>query len=301
MHDMDALPTPSRLRTFLAVVRTGSVRAAAAELHVTEPAVSAALTQLSRQLGAELFVRDGRGLRITAAGEVYADYARSVLGMLTEASHAVRSVEHGRLRIGAVATASEVVLPDALGTFGPTYPDLMLEVTVAPRDELFGRLRHREIDLALGGRPPSGSGFALRAVRDNTLVLVAAPSVAATAHLGTTQWLLRGLGSGLRQTTLGLFEQLGIDPPTLTLGTHGAVVASARAGLGVTLVHADAVASDLSRGDLAEVPSTVTPMNRPWIVATNERGAPQATLFVQHLLSSAMGDRAFHPAVRPRG
>lgn len=298
---MDSLPTPGRLRTFLAVVAAGSVRAAAADLHVTEPAVSAALTQLSHQLGAELFVRDGRGLRITAAGEVYADYARSVLGMLTEAGQAVQSVEHGRLRIGAVATASEVVLPEALGTFGHTHPDLMLEVTVAPRDELFDLLRHREVDVALGGRPPRGSGFALRAVRDNTLILVAAPGVAAGADLATTQWLLRGVGSGLRQTTLGVFEQLGINPPTLTLGTHGAVVASARAGLGITLVHSDAVASDLSRGDLAEVSSTVTPMNRPWIVATNERTAPQARLFVQHLISSGMGDRAFHPAVRPRG
>ena len=83
----------SRLRTFLTVVRTGSVRAAAAELHVTEPAVSTAIGQLARQLGAELFTREGRGLRITPAGEVYADYCRTINGLFEQAQTAVQSAE----------------------------------------------------------------------------------------------------------------------------------------------------------------------------------------------------------------
>jgi len=290
----------SRLRTFLAVVRTGSVRAAAAELHVTEPAVSTAIGQLARQLGADLFTREGRGLRITPAGEVYADYCRTITGLFEQAHTAVQSAEEGRLRIGAVATAGEVVLPPVLAGFRRRFPHIVLGVTIAPRDELFDHLRHHEVDLVIGGRPPHGSNLRLRASRDNTLVVVGAPG--SSDDLARTTWLMRSRGSGLLDTTLGLLNRLELDPPTLTLGTHGAVVASARAGLGITLVHADAVADDLARGSLVRLDVPRTPMKRPWVVATTSGPVPPAKLLISHLTDVAvMGAGVFHPMNRPAG
>ena len=102
--------TWSRLRTFLAVAETGSVRAAAVSLSVTESAVSAALAALQADLGAVLVERHGRGIRLTEAGLVYADYVRQILGLLDEASSAVvqgADPERGSLRLGAVTTADE--------------------------------------------------------------------------------------------------------------------------------------------------------------------------------------------------
>jgi len=290
----------SRLRTFLTVVRTGSVRAAAAELHVTEPAVSTAIGQLARQLGAELFTREGRGLRITPAGEVYADYCRTINGLFEQAQTAVQSAEEGRLRIGAVATAGEVVLPPVLAAFRRRFPHVVLGVTIASRDFLFDHLRHHEVDVVIGGRPPHGSGLRLRATRDNTLIVVGAPGV--DSDLARATWLMRGRGSGLLDTTLGLLNRLELDPPQLTLGTHGAVVASARAGLGITLVHADAVTDDLARGSLVRLDVPLTPMKRPWVVATTQAPVPPAELLITHLTdSSVMGAAAFHPVNRPAG
>lgn len=290
----------SRLRTFLAVVRTGSVRAAAAELHVTEPAVSTAIGQLARQLGAELFTREGRGLRITPAGEVYADYCRTISGLFAQAHTAVQSAEEGQLRIGAVATASEVVLPPVLATFRRRFPHVVLGLTVAPRDQLFDHLRHHEVDVVVGGRPPHGSELRLRASRKNTLIVVGAPGT--STDLARTTWLMRSRGSGLLDTTLGLLNRLELDPPQLTLGTHGAVVASARAGLGITLVHADAVADDLVRGSLVRLDVPRTPMSRPWVVATARAPVPSAKLLIGHLTdASVMGAGVFHPMNRPAG
>jgi DNA-binding transcriptional LysR family regulator len=290
----------SRLRTFLAVADTGSVRAAAARLHVTEPAVSTAIGQLSRQLGAELFTREGRGLRITPAGEVYADYCRTITGLFSEAYAAVSSAEAGPLRIGAVATASEVVLPPVLGTFRRRYPHVDLSLVVAPRDQLFDHLRHHEVDLVIGGRPPHGAGFLLQATRENSLVVVGAPGT--STDLARTTWLMRSRGSGLLAATLGLLDQLELDPPRLTLGTHGAVVASARAGLGITLVHADAVGEDLDRGALVQLDVPGTPLNRPWVVATTRTTVPGCRLFVDHLTDGkVMRDDVFHPGNRPTG
>ena len=81
--------TITQLTTFLAVVRGGSVTAAADELVVTQPSVSSALAALGRELGCELFERAGRGIRLTDEGSAFAPYARDVLGVLEDGRQAV--------------------------------------------------------------------------------------------------------------------------------------------------------------------------------------------------------------------
>src|SRR5262245_50865725 len=123
------MATETRLRTFVAVATTGSIRAAAAQLVVTESAVSAAVGALSRDLGVALVEREGRGLRLTPAGETYAGYARRVLGLLDEGSAAVfgeQTPEHGRLRLAAVTTAGEHLLPELLASFRLRWPGVDL-------------------------------------------------------------------------------------------------------------------------------------------------------------------------------
>ena len=82
--------TLTQLRSFLAVVRSGSVTAAADELVVTQPSVSAAITALSREVGAPLLERDGRGVRPTPAGDAFAPYATDVIGLLDKGRQAAR-------------------------------------------------------------------------------------------------------------------------------------------------------------------------------------------------------------------
>ncbi|MBC7633825.1 MAG: LysR family transcriptional regulator [Flavobacterium sp.] len=288
------------MRTFLAVVEHHSIRDAAAALHVTESAVSAAISHMEKSLSAELFVRDGRGIRLTESGRIYAGYCRTIVAMVEQASEAVRSAGHGRLRIGAVATASESVLPTLLASFRDRHPEIELTLTVLPRDDLFDAQTHHETDLVIAGRPPPDSNLTTRAMRANRLIVVGAPD--SFDHALAATWLLRGPGSGTRDTALGLLAQLDAAPPTLTLGTHGAVVAAAREGLGVTLVHADAVEDDLSRGLLATFPLRHTPLDRPWHVVTTDLLTGSASLFLAHITDSALvGSSAFHLLKPPVG
>ncbi len=292
--------TWGRMHTFLAVVDHGSVRAAATVLHVTEPAVSAAVSALERHLGTALLAKEGRGVRVTDSGLVYAGYCRRILGLVDEARTAVRSAEGGRLRIGAVSTASEYVIPPLLASFHRRYPDVDLSLSVLPRDELFAELGNHGTDLVVAGRPPRGSGLRTRARRPNRLIVVAAPG--RFPRPLTATWLLRGPGSGTRDTTLGLLTQLEAAPPVLTLGTHGAVLAAAREGLGVTLVHADAVQRDLGQGVLEQLALPRTPVDRPWHVATADSPTPTAELFLAHISSADdVGGEAFHLLNRPQG
>jgi LysR family transcriptional regulator, low CO2-responsive transcriptional regulator len=214
----------ARMETFLAVARHGGIRRAAAQLHITEAAVSAAVAHIEKQLGAKLIAKSGRGITLTEAGRVYAEYCRGILGLMKEAQAAVRRAETGRLRIGVVATAGEYVLLRPLASFRRRFPDIELSLSVHPRDALFLELQHHETDLVIAGRPPRGTGLVVRARRPSSLVVVGLPEF---DPLHAT-WLLRGRGSGTREATLGLLDQLRIEPATLTLGSHGAVLAAAR-------------------------------------------------------------------------
>jgi DNA-binding transcriptional LysR family regulator len=125
--------TLGQLRTFLALAATGSVRVAAERLFVTQPAVSAALASLQQEVGVALVEREGRGLRLTPAGEEFADYARRALGLLDEGMAAAVTAaepERGRLRLAAVITAGERLAPSLLAGFVARYPgvDVSLEV-----------------------------------------------------------------------------------------------------------------------------------------------------------------------------
>jgi DNA-binding transcriptional LysR family regulator len=282
------MTTVARLRALVTVADTGSVKLAAQRLTVTESAVSAALAALAREVRVPLVERDGRGLRLTASGLAYSGYARTILGLHEEglaAARGDRDPERGRVRVAAVSTAGEHLLPGALASFLSRHPGVDLRLEVGSSDRLWGLFAAHEADLVIGGRPRAGTEDAVvRAVRPNLLAVVAAPQVAAAFEIGSTRWLQREAGSGTRATGDALLSGLDADPPRLTLGSSGAVVACAAAGLGATLVSRDAASRQLLSGELAEVPVPGTPLRRPWHAVTHHRQPGATALLIRHLL-----------------
>jgi DNA-binding transcriptional LysR family regulator len=294
--------TPARLQSFLAIVDCGSARAAAAKLHVTESAVSASLAALQQDVGVPLFERRGRGLGLTESGAVFASYARQILGLLDESAVAARSAvapEAGRLRLGSVTTAGEYLLPGLLASFRATYPDVEVTLEVGVRDHILHRLADHHLDVVVAGRPLAGRGLVSRATRANSLVMVGSPEH--PSDVAEATWLLREPGSGTRATAMALIESLGIDPPILSLGSHGAVIASAVLGLGVTLTSADAVARELAGGELEVRPTAGTPLARPWHVLTTTNPTPTTALFVEHAVTGVDKGLAFERTRKRRG
>ncbi|HSK61760.1 MAG TPA: LysR family transcriptional regulator [Actinomycetospora sp.] len=284
------MTTTARLRAFVALADHGSVRGAAAALVVTESTVSAAVRALGEEVGVALLERDGRGVRLTPAGTRYAGYARRILGLLDEAGAAARGEadpERGHVRLGAVTTAGEHLLPALLASFRARHPDVTLGVDVAPSAAVWPMLRHHEVDVVVAGSPPGDLGARVRAVRDNVLTVVGAPDVAAGFDPASATWLLREAGSGIRATSTALFEDLPGIPPQLVLGSHGATIAAARAGLGVTLVAREGVARLLADGTLVELPVPGVPVSRPWHVVTHPDATASTELLVRHLLDDA--------------
>jgi DNA-binding transcriptional LysR family regulator len=281
--------TVARLRTLVAVADCGSVREAARRLTVTESAVSAALAALAREVRVPLVERHGRGLRLTGPGQAYAGYARQILGLHEEALAAARSgldAERGRVRVAAVTTAGEHLLPSALASFLGAHPGVDLRLEVGSSERMWAMFTAHEADLVIGGRPPAHvTDAVITATRPNLLIVVAAPAVADRFDLAATRWLQREAGSATRAHGEALLSGLEASPPRLTLGSNGAVIAGAVAGLGATLVPREAVRQHLRGGGLTEVSVPGTPLRRPWCAVTHPEPPPAAALLIRHLIA----------------
>jgi len=299
--------TLNQLRSFLAVADSGSVRAAAEDLVVTQAAVSASIAALQKSLGVALVTPDGRGLRLTDAGASYARYARRILGLLDEAGRAAAAAadpERGELRIAAVTTAAEQIVPGILGGFRRRHPQTGVRLEAGNRDRVRSLLDRHQVDLVLTGRPEPAWDVVVHAVRAHELVVVAAPELSAAARTGEgagaaagaesswllpwlarQTWLLREPGSGTRASTDALLADLDITPLTLMVASNVAIRESAQVALGVTLLSRDAVAAELAEGKLAEIPVPGTPLHRDWyLIARPGPLPPAATRLVAHAL-----------------
>jgi DNA-binding transcriptional LysR family regulator len=250
--------TLNQLSAFLAVAEAGSVSGAAEKLVVTQPSVSASLLALSRELGVGLTERAGRGIRLTPAGQAFEPYARDVLGLLAQGAQTAREAADPslrQLRIAAVTTAGEYIVPPLLRAFSAVNPDVALTLEVGNRRRVFQRVLDREADVAIGGRPPADGRLTGYPFLENEVVLIAASDdplvqrrTVPVDELAARTWLLREEDSGTRMLVEDFLAHHDLQPRTVTLGSNGAIKQAARAGLGVSMQSHVAVELELESG-----------------------------------------------------
>jgi LysR family transcriptional regulator, low CO2-responsive transcriptional regulator len=291
--------THTQLTAFLAVVRHGSVTAAAQHLYVTQPSVSAAVAALERELGVELTERAGRNVRPTAAGRAYARYATHVVGLLKEGSEVAGQVAAGaqqRLRLGAVLTAGEHLMPALIQTFRQHRPELNISLSVANRQEVFRSLAAHEVDLVVSGRAPDEGDFEAVPFADNAFALVTAPGDrlskrpwVAVEELADRSWLVRERGSGTRRLCEDYLTAHQLRPSLLTLGSNGAIKNAARIGLGIALQSRVAVQLELDLGLLESIRPRGGLPQRSWFVVWSGAGPTSEPVeaFTRYVQSAA--------------
>ena len=141
-----------RLRVLAAVARAGSFAGAGAELYVTASAVSQQMAVLEREVGATLFERGPRGVRLTFAGEALAAQAEEVLSKLRDALvevEAIAACGGGRVGLGSFPTATYSFAARAVAEFRARYPSVEVRFVDGEPAESIARLRARELDLAV--------------------------------------------------------------------------------------------------------------------------------------------------------
>ncbi len=147
MQDKDRL-----LRTFLAVARAGSLRAASASLGITQAAVSKQVAALESFLGAPLFDRHGRGMRPTPLGERLVGEIDQGFGMVDSALDIARQTSaggYGRVTIATVNTLAAYLVPQVVASLRASHPRITLGVFNASSPDVVERVERGHADIGL--------------------------------------------------------------------------------------------------------------------------------------------------------
>ena len=138
------------MKTFLAIVDSGSFTRAADEVNKTQSAVSMQMKRLEEQLSRPLFSKDGRGTKFTRDGEKLIDYARRIVALSDEAVSAFTKPDiTGTVRFGTPDDYAEFFLPVILARFARTHPHVTVDVECVPSSHLMERTKRGEIDIAV--------------------------------------------------------------------------------------------------------------------------------------------------------
>ncbi|MFF2554378.1 LysR family transcriptional regulator [Nocardia sp. NPDC058058] len=170
-----------QMRYVLAVAETNSFTRAAERCHVVQSALSHQIARLERELGAKLFERTSRRVRITAAGAAFLPAARECLDAADRAAAEVAAAVgevRGRLAVGLIPTVAAVDVPAALGEFRDRFPHVRISLRVGASDDLTDQIRTGTLDLAFLGLPTTAEPrevVAVELARDR-LVAVVAPN-----------------------------------------------------------------------------------------------------------------------------
>ncbi len=238
---------PKLLRTFLAVRRHGSFTEAAREEFLTQPAVSRRIRQLEAELGVRLFEQLGKSLHLTDAGRVLASEAERLLGSIersAEAVRAVRSVEHGSLRVGASSTPGFYLLPRIMGGFHRRYPGVELGYAVENSLGIEERILRNELDLGFVGAHLAHEDLRLEPVLEDEVVCFAPPShpLARRPRIDPKElrgalWVVREKGSATRRLVESWLGKRGVRiERAIELGCPEAVKALVAAGVGISAI-----------------------------------------------------------------
>jgi DNA-binding transcriptional LysR family regulator len=279
--------TFAQLRAFATVARLGSVTAAAKSLGVSEPAVSAAVAALRRDLGDALFIRAGHGIQLTPGGQRAAAAAAEMLGLEDRLRREVGEArgERGLLRIAVSPIVAEYVSAPLLDAFTRRWPTLEVAQEVAPPEAFSALVADRRADIALGpapGRLGWSPGVDAVPFLRYKLVVVATPrhrlagarDISLRALAGE-RWLVGPGGADLAR----LFAEHGLAPPDRgAFATEAAAHAAAAAGQGVMLAIAHTVHDALRQGALRRLDVRGTPRDGMWHAATlgSDRRSPAA-------------------------
>jgi len=163
------------LRYFLTVAELQHVTRAAAALHVTQSTLSHQIRQLEEQLGAVLFDRVGRGVRLTQAGELFRTFAMRALAEVDAGKSALAeldSLARGTLRIGVIHTYNSTLVPPVVSRFAADHPGVRVVVEDLPASAIERDVAEGELDLGIAFAPTARTGLAAEPLFKDELVLI---------------------------------------------------------------------------------------------------------------------------------
>ena len=288
--------TLHQLRIFQAVAEHNSFARAAKALHLSPPTLSLQVKQLAETVGQPLFEQLGKKIYLTAAGKILSQASLDIsqrMDLLSAELAALQGMERGSLKL-AILTTVKYTVPKLLGGFCAAHPGIDVAMVVGNRESLLQRLAGNQDDLYIMGQPPQHMNLVCENFADNPLVLVAPPNHPLVgkrriepARLRQEPFILREPGSGTRLTMEQFFADQGFSPVNrLEVGSNEAIKQTVAGGLGLAVLSATTVVSELALGELVQLEVKGFPLIRRWYVVYSggKRLSPAAQAFKQWLL-----------------
>lgn len=251
--------TLAQVRTFKSIVRLGSFHAAARELGLTQPSVSQRVRELEHALDAELFIRRGPRLTLTAEGHALIDQADRLL----EAADGIVARFRGRdplkglLRLGLNESFALICLPGLLAQLQLRYPDLKTSIHVGDTAAVGRLLNERKLDIAIVSQPDLEPHVQAQPIGVNELGWIAgrqmaiAPGILSPADLARLPLTISPPTARLHATAMAWFARAGVVPDRLsTCNSLPVTMLTVVSGLAIGLLPVRVMRAELERGDV---------------------------------------------------
>ena len=289
-----------QLEIFLAVARHRHFSKAAAELGLTQSAVSMQIKQLEETLGVPLFDRLGKTTHLTTAGMLLEEHASRILGGVREIYQSIeelKGLDRGSVALGASTTPGIYILPSILGRYKRRYPQIELLYQIADTQQIEQMVLLNQLDFGVVGGHLVEQELRIESYLTDELILVvdmnhpfAKRENITPEMLQSVSFILRPKGSATRKVIDEAFEKQGLALNVIMeLRDPESVKQMVIAGLGATIVSKYAVQRETEVGSLVYVPVQGLPFTRQLVIVSHrDKRLSVAAQALLQLLHAAM-------------
>jgi DNA-binding transcriptional LysR family regulator len=293
-----------QLEIFCKVVELGSFSKAADAVYLAQASVSERIANLERMVGVKLLDRLGRQVVPSKAGELLYKHAVLLLDMKRTARLEMEDflgLKQGEIHMGGSTIPGEYILPEIIGSFNEKYPSISVVMTIADTSEIETRVFEGTLELGVIGSRGSRKSLRYQKLWKDELVLAipakhpwARKKVISLGELLEEPFIMRELGSG----TLRSMEDSLRDPESKAagslqvvarFGSSTAVKEGIKAGLGVSILSARAIDTELKTGILKALRVKGLPMHRSFYLVRDRRriASPLCQAMIDFLLATS--------------
>ena len=251
----------ARLRAFAAFVRQRSFSAAAAELRISQPAISKHIAELEAALGVKLVERARRDGALTNAGDFVANHVLRAESLLVQAGLGAaqfRKSGSGSVAVAASSLTGEYLLPEVIAEFQHSHPGVRVTLQVGTAEQAVELLRSHRVELGFAAGAIAAPEIETEPLFEYDVVIVGKPALLprrpSRDGLEKVTWISREEGSATRISSDAGLARLGIVPRhRLELPSNEALVYALKKGYGIAAISRYVVASELRAKSLAIV------------------------------------------------
>ncbi|MBJ7552032.1 LysR family transcriptional regulator [Marinomonas ostreistagni] len=231
----------SQLRMFKTIADLGSIARAAEELHCVPSNITTRIRKLEEELGQDLFVRQGRGLRLSQNGQVFLEHVNKILIQCDAAKQSMQQDIHptGLFKLGAIESSAMSRLPSLLAAFHQEYPDVQIQFQTDRWPVLQHEVLNFRLDAAVIAAKPTHPNIGFAALYQEPLILIAPathPIIQSPQDLAGLGFFMWPAGCPYRQILESWTKSLDIPIHITDMASNGAILGCVSAGAGLAMV-----------------------------------------------------------------